>query len=311
MKKNLLIYFLIVTTLLLQSCKSQASEDDDDKQPAEAVTAVTVTHPETGNITETVALNGVSAFLLKTSIKATTTGYLQKVNTQLGKYVSKGQTLFVIKTKEAQALGNTINKIDSSLHFEGTISIKSPANGFVSDLTFTAGDFVQEGAQLAAITNTNSFVFLLDLPYELKPYLPNNKILQLHLPDSTVLNGTLQAPLPVADSATQTQRYIIRVNSSQPIPENLIAKVYLIKAVKQNAMSLPKAAVLSNEVQSEFSIMKMINDSTAVKVPVKKGIETNNNVEILLPPLSSSDKILLTGNYGLPDTAKVKVVSGE
>jgi len=170
---------------------------------------------------------------------------------------------------------------------------------------------VQEGEQLAAITNTNSFVFLLDLPYELKPYLPNNKILQLHLPDSTVLNGTLQAPLPVADSATQTQRYIIRVNSSQRIPENLIAKVYLVKSEKQKTTALPKAAVLSDEVQSEFWIMKMINDSTVVKVPVKKGLETKENVEIVSPPLSSTDKILLTGNYGLPDTAKVKLVSGE
>ena len=151
-------------------------------------------------------------------------------------------------------------------------------------------------------------IFLFDLPYELKPYLPNNKIVQLHLPDSTLLNGVLQAPLPVADSATQTQRYIIHVNSSEPIPENLIAKVYLIKTAKQNAIALPKAAVLSDEVQSEFWIMKMLNDSTAVKVPVKKGMETKDNVEIVSPPLSSTDKILLTGNYGLPDTAKVKVM---
>jgi multidrug efflux pump subunit AcrA (membrane-fusion protein) len=307
MKKLLLIN--IFFTVALFSCKQKASEDDnEDTQPSEVVTPVTVTNPATGNMAETVALNAVSSFLLKTSVKSNTTGYLQKVNAQLGKYVSKGQVLFEIKTKEAQALGNTINNLDTSLHFHGTVTIKSPGDGFISDLTLTTGDYVQEGEQLAAITNTNSFVFLLDLPYELKPYLPNNKIVQLHLPDSTLLSGTLQAPLPVADSATQTQRYIIHVNSSQPIPENLIAKVYLIKSAKQDAMALPKAAVLSDEVQSEFWIMKLINDSTAVKVPVKKGMETKDNVEIVAPTLSPTDKILLTGNYGLPDTAKVKVI---
>jgi uncharacterized NAD(P)/FAD-binding protein YdhS len=51
--------------------------------------------------------------------------------------------------------------------------------------------------------------------------------------------------------------------------------------------------------------MKMINDSTAVKVPVKKGIETSDKVEILSPEFSPQDKILLNGNYGLADTAKV------
>jgi len=304
----LLIHLFFIVSLF--SCKQQAG-DDEEEQPSEVVTPVTVTHPATGNMAETVELNAVSTFLLKTSIKSNTTGYLQKVNAQLGKYVSKGQVMFEIKTKEAQALGNTINKLDTSLHFQGTVTIKAPDAGFISDLTLTTGDYVQEGEQLAAITNTNSFVFLLDLPYELKPYLPNNKIMQLHLPDSTVLNGSLQAPLPVADSATQTQRYIIHVHSNQPIPENLIAKVYLIKSAKQNAVSLPKAAVLSDEVQNEFWIMKMINDSTAVKVPVKKGMETNDNVEIVSPSLSPTDKILLTGNYGLPDTAKVKMMSGE
>jgi multidrug efflux pump subunit AcrA (membrane-fusion protein) len=309
MNKSLLINIFFVIALL--SCKHQASGDDEGEQPSEVVTPVTITNPMTGNMAETVELNAVSTFLLKTTIKANTTGYLQKVNAQLGKHVTRGQFLFEIKTKEAAALGNTINKLDTSLHFQGTVSIKAPGDGFISDLTLTEGDYVQEGEQLAAITNTNSFVFLLDLPYELKPYLSNNKVLQLHLPDSTILNGTLEAPLPVADSATQTQRYIIHVHSNQPIPENLIAKVYLIKSAKQNAMSLPKAAVLSDEVQSEFWIMKMINDSTAVKVPVKKGMETKDNVEIVSPTLSSSDEILLTGNYGLPDTAKVRVVNGE
>jgi uncharacterized NAD(P)/FAD-binding protein YdhS len=70
---------------------------------------------------------------------------------------------------------------------------------------------------------------------------------------------------------------------------------------------LPKAAVLSDETQSEFWVMKMISDSTAVKVPVKKGIETGDRIEILSPTFNPADKIIITGNYGLPDTAKVKI----
>jgi hypothetical protein len=57
--------------------------------------------------------------------------------------------------------------------------------------------------------------------------------------------------------------------------------------------------------------MEMIDSATAVKVPVTKGIETNDRIEILKPQFSVNDKILLTGNYGLPDTAKVRVVDGE
>jgi hypothetical protein len=53
--------------------------------------------------------------------------------------------------------------------------------------------------------------------------------------------------------------------------------------------------------------MQLINDSIAIKVPIKKGIELSDKVEILQPVFGSSDRILLTGNYGLSDTAKVTI----
>jgi hypothetical protein len=53
--------------------------------------------------------------------------------------------------------------------------------------------------------------------------------------------------------------------------------------------------------------MKMINDSTAVKIPVKTGIEKGDTVQIISPHFLPEDKILSGGNYGLPDTALVTV----
>jgi hypothetical protein len=40
---------------------------------------------------------------------------------------------------------------------------------------------------------------------------------------------------------------------------------------------------------------------------VQKGIETNTSVEIISPQFTAQDKFLLTGNYGLPDTAKIQL----
>jgi hypothetical protein len=54
--------------------------------------------------------------------------------------------------------------------------------------------------------------------------------------------------------------------------------------------------------------MKMTDSVTAVKIPVKKGIETRERIEILSPAFSIKDKILLSGNYGLPDTARVRII---
>ncbi len=301
---------IFIFAVSMAACQSKPTEKETAAKPDDSVTTgtpVTVAHVESGAMNETIELNAVSSFLLKTYVKANVNGYLQNVNAQLGRYVTKGQDLFTIKTKEAQSLGNTVTQLDTSLHFEGVIHIKAPSGGYITQLTYQAGDYVQDNEQLAIITDTKSFVFILDLPYELKPYLPNNHNVQLKLPDGTVLNGYIDAALPTVDAVSQTQNYVIKVNTDKQIPENLIAKVSLIKKAKQNTVSVPKAAVLTDETQSEFWIMKLIDSTTAVKVPIKKGIETMTSVEILSPLLSASDQILVTGNYGLTDTAKVSV----
>lgn len=308
MNRIVLALFFI---FILAACKQKAAEKEtivvEDKAEATG-TPVTVTSVVHGTMTDAVELNAVSSFLLKTNVKSNANGYLQLVNAQLGKFVTKGEPLFIIKTKESQSLGNTLNALDSTLHFEGLLHIKSPGTGYITQLNYRAGDYVQDGESLATITDTKSFVFLLDLPYELKPFLPNNHSLQLKLPDGTVLSGQVVSAMPTVDPVSQTQNYIIKVNTDKQIPENLIAKVSLVKRAKNNTTSLPKAAVLSNEVQSEFWIMKMIDSVTAVKVPIQKGLETINQVEVLSPSLSSTDRIVLTGNYGLTDTAKVTII---
>jgi len=306
MLKKYLIVPAAAFLLLLGACKSNnANTEIAEEKVQEGRTPVTITNPIKGNMNEIAIVNAVSAFQLKTNVKSSATGYLQEVSVSLGKYVNKGDLLFVVKTKEAQSLGNTLHQLDSSLHFNGVIAIKSPGTGFISQLNYRAGDYVQDGEQIATITDTKSFVFLLDLPYELTPYLHNNQSLQLHLPDGTILNGQVSNALPTVDPVSQTQNFVIRVNTTKPIPENLIAKVYLVKKATSNTISVLKSAVLSDEVQSEFWIMQLIDSATAVKVPIKKGIENDTNIEILSPTLKLTDKILLTGNYGLPDTAKV------
>jgi hypothetical protein len=115
--------------------------------------------------------------------------------------------------------------------------------------------------------------------------------------------------MPSVDAASQTQSIVIRIQNGGSIPGNLIAKVKFIKNIKKNTISLPKAAILADETQEHFWIMKMINDGQAVKFPVVKGIESAGQVEILSPELSPDDVILETGNYGLPDTAKVAITA--
>ena len=298
MKKALILLLFIV----LNSCtKKVATQTDED-----ALVPVTLTTIDTTGINSYIDLNATATFLVKNSIKANVTGYLKSVTVQNNDYVSRGKTLFTLQTKEAKVLGNTINKIDPSLNFGSPIRINAAANGYITNINAQSGDYIQDGDQLAIINDAASFGIVLSIPYDLKSFVKPNQQLTAFLPDGTSIITTVQKFMPSVDMASQTQSVILKCSKSD-IPENLIVKVRIYKKSKSKSISLPKSAVLSDETETEFWIMKMINNNTAVKIPITKGITTDDRIEILTPILNEKDQILLTGNYGVSDTIKVKV----
>ena len=91
------------------------------------------------------------------------------------------------------------------------------------------------------------------------------------------------------------------------LPENLTVQVEINRTAPHLASTLPRSAVLTDETQTEFWVMRLLNDSTAVKVPVTVGEQAKEQVEVKAPRFSAKDRILLSGNFGLDDTAAVKV----
>ena len=84
--------------------------------------------------------------------------------------------------------------------------------------------------------------------------------------------------------------------------------MHILRNAKKQTQTVDRAAVLSNDAQTSFWVMKLIDSTTAVKVPVEKGMEFPDRIEIIDPVFKRSDQILISGNYGLPDTAKVSIV---
>src|SRR4051812_34310363 len=157
------IYILLATILI--SCGHAAPEESSEEQSV--VTPVTVTSAHTGPMADTIEMNATSTFLQKSIVKASANGYLTTVNAVVGKTAGNGEVLFVLKTKEAQSIGNTINSLDSTFKFSGLITIKAARTGHITEVNHQVGDYVQDGEQLAVINDVNSFVFVLNLPYEL------------------------------------------------------------------------------------------------------------------------------------------------
>ncbi|WP_293304470.1 efflux RND transporter periplasmic adaptor subunit [Pedobacter sp. UBA5917] len=295
----------IAAMFVFSGCNPSAPADAVDEPSP--VTPVQITTVSDSSLAETVELSAVSAYLEKSFVKANINGYVESAQAVIGKQVGSHQLLFSLITKEAKSIGNSVNKLDAGFKFSGISNIRADQAGTIVQVNHQKGDYVQDGEALATISNRNSLVFLLDLPYEYNQLINQNRTLDILLPDGTKIAGSVSGTMPSVDSAAQTQRYILKVAAGKDIPEGLIAKVRLTKIKHSQAQVLPKSAVLANETEDQFWVMKLINDSTAVKVNVKKGIENHNSIEVLEPKFAKTDRIVTSGNYGIADTAKVKI----
>ncbi|MCX6255644.1 MAG: HlyD family efflux transporter periplasmic adaptor subunit [Bacteroidia bacterium] len=298
------LYLLSGIIAVSLSCKHTAVTSEEAKEVKTPVTIVPVTFK---SVTLTIGLPAVATFMNKSIIRATTTGTIEKILINPGEFIAADQLLFTIRTREAMALNKTV-ETDTSLNFKGLINIISHKEGVINSISYQKGDFVQEGDELAVVSEQNSLVFILDVPFELNRYIEKNRKCNIVLPDNRLISGTITGKLAEMDMPSQTFRYVVKPLIADRLPGNLIASINLVKSTNENALVLPKQAVLGNETQTEFWVMKMINDSTAIKVVVKKGFENNDEVEITGSGFLASDRILLTGNYGLSDTARVIII---
>jgi len=303
MKKNLIL-ILAILGLSFSGCNNSA-ENTAATDP-EVKTPVIVTTIERSNISENIQLSATSSYLKKNQVTATITGYIEKSNVHVGEYVEAGKPLFYIRTKEAEALSK-YHSSDTTYNVKGLIEIKAPESGIVTEVNKYVNDYTTDGDALAIIAQQSSFVFLMNVPFELKKYTAVGTVCTILLPDSSRLSGTILSKLSTMDAVSQTQLYEVKVASNQTLPENLVANVLLVKNTKHNTQVVDKTCVLSDEIMENFWVMKLINDTTAIKIPVKKGISTDLKIEITSPIFDPADRIIYSGQYGLPDTAFVLI----
>ena len=295
----------IILLINLVSCgENTSTKNEEAVHVSTPVTTITV---QNAPISEILSFNAISTYQRKNIVKSTIIGYIDNSFVNQGDVVKAGKPLYSVKTKEVDALSKFAPK-DSSLVFKGKLFIVAPASGVVIEASKHTNDYVSDGEQLCVLAVQSSFVFVLNVPFEQNKYASIGKKCRIILPDSTFLNGTISSKLSTVDPVSQTQSFIVKPLTTAILPENLSVLVQLDKNSKASAQIIDKACVLADETMEKFWVMKLINDSMAVKTLIIPGITAGNKVEILSPAFSPNDRIINKGNYGLADTAFVNII---
>lgn len=293
---------MIVASILLTGCNKKEVKEPEIEIKGIEISAGNLIH---SNLSEIINLNAVTTYQDQEIVRVGFQGYIEKSFKDPGDEIRKGDLLFEIRTKESDAVKGILD--EQSADFSGAVKIFARTNGILTELTHQTGEYISDGEQLAVVVDPRSLRFFLEVPFQYYSAITLNKFYTVHLPDGKDIQAKVSKRLPVIDPMNQTQRYILEPTKNWNLPSNLnLTVVVPLKSVK-NATALPKSAVMANETQTEFWVMKLINDSLAVRVKIRKGIESDSLVQIIEPAFDESDRFIFKGAYGLPDTAKVLI----
>ncbi len=300
MKIKYIIFISIL--LIINGCKNSITKGNDF---VNTKTDVKIVKPIIKNLKIYDTYQGISKYLNTSAIKSPVSGVIQKVNISVGQEVHKNEVLFKIKPKELAALENA--NLDKGLINISPIKISAHQLNFITAVNFQDGDYIQEGDILATNVKKNSMVIITYVPFDIKIKL--NSFCEIELPNGMKIKGIFKRKLAQTDLFTQKQPYVVYPLTKQFFAENINLTIQKLNREIKTGLFVPKKAIYTNEEQTKFWIMKLINDTTAIKIPIGIGFQNDSIIQLLNTPLNKSSKIISDGGYGLADTAFVHVIT--
>lgn len=303
MNKLSLLWVLAAGLVFLVSCRTRQAGENQETVVPKAM--VKITRPVKGDIEDKLMLNGKTVFLKKNLVVSPISGYIIVLNVKFGDKVQAGSVLFEIQTRENKALQQT----DNSAGNFGKISVQATTSGVVNEPVIVGvGAYVTEGSPLCTIVDNNDLLVQVNVPYENHSLVKQGTRCRMFLPDNSQIEGFVFQIRPFVNETTQTQEVLIKPAGFHPLPENMNLTAEFLKTANSGVLLLPKSALLTNETQEEFWVMKVLDDSLAVIVPVEIGIKNDSLAEIRSSGLTVDDIIILEGGYGLEDSSLVNIV---
>lgn len=269
-----------------------------------AGTPVQIVHPKHADITEFIDLNANTVFLNKEIVRATFQGFIENIYKNIGDEVKAGETLLLIKTKESAADDSLRLNLGNET-FRGFVKLRARSDGVLTALNYHSGDFISDGEEIAIISNPSSLRISLNVPYQYAGKIRRNERCSVFLPDGRKLTAAIQTIIPSIDPSSQTQTFLLKIDNRVNLPENLNVNARIPLRTVKEALAVPRSAIMSNETLDQFWIMKLLNDTIALRLNIRKGIENDSLVQVAGPKLDISDRIISGGAFGLPDTAKI------
>jgi HlyD family secretion protein len=193
-------------------------------------------------------------------------------------------------------------------------TIRSPIAGIVIDQFQYQGEFAAAGAKLVSIADVSSVIvkapFADTVASQLKVGYPAT-VLPTDTPGEE-MHGQISLLSRSSDPTNRTvEVWVTLANEAGRLRANGAAQVTVSANSKSDAVVVPASAVTLEATNADQGTVMVIDDrSIAHETKVTIGIRTSDKMEIT-EGLQGGEKVVIQGNYALPDGTKVEVAKEE
>ncbi|MFW5870379.1 MAG: efflux RND transporter periplasmic adaptor subunit [Candidatus Sumerlaeota bacterium] len=185
--------------------------------------------------------------------------------------------------------------------------LKSPISGFVDQLPFDLGEFVNRGQTVARIVDILEVTVIVNVPEKDVTYLDEGQSVKVRLPEKNAgaVEGKIERISLLADDMSRTYRVEATIpNREKRFRPGMITKMELVRRTSPDAIVIPMFAMLQTQ---DGPIVYVEENGVADMRMVKTGARRGMEVEILAG-LEAGDRLIVAGQRTLTEGAAVEVV---
>ena len=208
-----------------------------------------------------------------------------------------------VKINQAQ---DRIKTLDAQISL-GTI--RAPLTGFVLDQFQFQGEYATNGGKLLTLTDTSQVVVKAQFSDTLVPDIKVGDAVAVFPAD--LPNEQMGGKVSLISRSTDPQNRSVEIwvnlaNGAGRLRINSAAEIHIATKTQNNALVVPAAAVtLDAANENTGTVMTVDADNIAHETKVTTGLKTQDKIQIL-EGVQAGEKIVVEGNYNLPDGTKVE-----
>lgn len=203
--------------------------------------------------------------------------------------------------KSAEA---TARQMETELSFT---QIHSPLDGIIANRYLNAGDTVDLNTPIVQVVDLHTVIINATLPADTTESVQvgqQGEVCSVAHPE-TAFSGIVIAISPIVDVQSNSIRIQIRCNNNKgDLREGQAVTAFINTGKDRLSILLPEAAIVPDPEKPDKSMVYIVQDGKAKRIPVTTGITEDREVEIK-KGLRGGEQVIVQGVYGLPEGTKI------